>query len=254
VRWQQTVNVKSPAEIEKMAASGRILAEVFVALHEVVVPGATTADIDAAAERLIRQAGCTPSFKGYQGFPATCCISVNEEVVHGIPGPRVLREGDIVGVDCGLIRDGWHADSAETYAVGEIAPQAATLLRVTRECLERAIAQARPGNRVSDIGGAVEDHARAHGFAVVETLVGHGIGRSLHEEPQVPNYRCRHLPDPELRAGMVIAIEPMINAGTKEVVTAADGWTVITADRSLSAHYEHTVAITADGPRVLTAR
>ena len=248
------IALKTPDQVEQMAAAGRILGRVLTALRQVVVPGATTAEIDAAAERMIRDAGCVPSFKGYQGFPATCCISVNEQVVHGIPGKRRLREGDIVGVDCGLIRDGWHADAAETYAVGDVDPVAAELMRVTRECLARGIAQARPGNRVSDIGGAVADHARAHGFSVVESLVGHGIGRHLHEEPQVPNYRCRHLPDPELREGMVIAIEPMINAGGKDVVTAADGWTIVTADGSLSAHYEHTVAITADGPRILTTR
>jgi len=254
VSWQQMLELKSPAQIEKMAASGRILGQVFKALGAVIAPGVSTAEIDAAAERMIRDAGCVPSFKGYHGFPATCCISINEQVVHGIPGPRRLAEGDIVGVDCGLILEGWHADSAQTYGVGAVDPLAETLMRVTRECLAAGIAQARPGNRVSDIGAAVADHASAHGFAVVESLVGHGIGRRLHEEPQVPNYRCRHLPDPELREGLVIAIEPMINAGGKDVVTASDGWTVSTADRSLSAHYEHTVAITADGPLILTAR
>jgi len=254
VSSKQRARLKSPAEIEKMAASAAVLAEVFRELGKIVGPGVTTAEIDALAERLIADAGCIPSFKGYNGFPATCCISVNEEVVHGIPGPRPLREGDIVGVDCGLIRDGWHSDSAETFAVGRVTDEAARLLATTRECLELAIAQARPGNRISDLGGAVETHARAAGFSVVETLVGHGIGRRLHEEPQVPNFRSRALPDPVLAAGLVLAIEPMINAGAKQVVTAADGWTIATADRRLSAHFEHTVAVTADGPRVLTRR
>lgn len=251
---KQRARPKSPAEIEKMAASGAVLAEVFRELGKIVGPGVTTAEIDALAERLIAEAGCIPSFKGYNGFPATCCISVNEEVVHGIPGPRPLREGDIVGVDCGLIREGWHSDSAETFAVGTVGDEAARLLATTRECLDLAIAQARPGRRISDLGGAVETHARAAGFSVVETLVGHGIGRRLHEEPQVPNFRSRALPDPVLEAGLVLAIEPMINAGAKQVVTAADGWTIATVDRRLSAHFEHTVAVTADGPRVLTLR
>jgi len=254
VSSKQRARLKSPAEIEKMAASGAVLAEVFRELGKIVGPGVTTAEIDALAERLIAEAGCIPSFKGYNGFPATCCISVNEEVVHGIPGPRALRDGDIVGVDCGLIRDGWHSDSAETFAVGRVSEEAERLLRTTRECLELAIAQARPGRRISDLGAAVETHAHAGGFSVVETLVGHGIGRRLHEEPQVPNFRSRALPDPVLEAGLVLAIEPMINAGAKQVVTAADGWTIATADRRLSAHFEHTVAVTADGPRVLTLR
>lgn len=252
--WRTEIKLKTPAEIEKMAASAKLLAEVFLALRPLAVPGATTLEIDAAAEKMITDAGCIPSFKGYNGFPGTCCISVNEEVVHGIPGPRELVEGDIVGIDCGLIMEGWHSDSAETFPVGKISPDADRLLRVTRECLERGIAQARVGNRISDIGIAVQQHARADGFSVVETLVGHGIGRSLHEDPQVPNYRSFSMPDPRLEEGLVIAIEPMINAGTKRVVTAADDWTIRTADRSLSAHFEHTVAVTGDGPRILTAR
>ena len=252
--WTQRINLKTPAQVEKMEASARVLAGVFLTLREMVAPGVTTAEINAVAERVIIDAGCIPSFKGYNGFPATCCISVNEEVVHGIPGERVLDPGDIVGVDCGLIKDGWHSDSAETFAIGEVTEEAATLMRVTRECLDLAIEQVGPGKRVSDIGKAVEAHARAHGFAVVESLVGHGIGRALHEDPQVPNYRSFSLPDPVMEEGLVIAIEPMINAGVKDVKTLDDQWTIVTADRRLSAHYEHTVAVTAQGAKVLTAR
>ena len=252
--WRIDIKLKKPAEIEKMAASAGILADVFRELRHLIVPGVTTAEVDAAAEKMIRDAGCKPNFKGYNGFPNACCISVNEQVVHGIPGSRRLDEGDIVGVDCGLIKEGWHSDSAETFAVGAISPEAEKLLRVTRECLDRGIAKVAVGGRISDIGAAVEQHARGNGFSVVETLVGHGIGRSLHEDPQVPNYRSFSTPDPRMDEGLVIAIEPMINAGAKRVVTESDQWTIRTADRSLSAHFEHTVAVTADGPRVLTAR
>jgi len=237
-----------------MQASADILASVFLEVRQLVRPGVTTGELDKAIEAMIREAGCIPSFKGYHGFPASACISVNEEVVHGIPGARELREGDIVGIDIGLTRDGWHADSAETLPVGAIDEGAAKLLRVTQECLERAIAAIAPGRRLSVVGSAVEDHARANGFSVVETLVGHGIGRDLHEDPQVPNYRCFNMPDPVMEEGLVIAIEPMINAGTKRVTTLKDDWTIVTADRALSAHFEHTVAVTADGSRVLTKR
>jgi len=255
VTWSKLkIRRKSPEEIDKMAASGKILASVFLEVRELVRPGVTTGEIDRALEGLIRDAGCTPSFKGYHGFPASACISVNEEVVHGIPGDRVLAAGDIVGIDIGLIKDGWHADSAETMPVGEVDAEAARLLRVTEESLWRAIGAIAPGKRLSVIGIAVEDLARDEGFAVVETLVGHGIGQQMHEDPQVPNYRCFSMPDPVMDEGLVIAIEPMINQGTKRVVTLADGWTVVTADRKLSAHFEHTVAVTANGARVLTDR
>lgn len=237
-----------------MQASAEILASVFLEIRQMVAPGVTTAEIDEAIETRIREAGCVPSFKGYHGFPASACISVNEEVVHGIPGPRKLVAGDIVGIDIGLIRDGWHADSAETMPVGEIGEEAGRLLQVTMECLEKGIAAIAVGQRISVIGMAVEQHARANGFAVVESLVGHGIGRELHEDPQVPNFRCFTMPDPVMEEGLVIAIEPMINCGTKRVVTARDEWTILTADRRLSAHFEHTVAVTADGPRILTRR
>lgn len=251
---KQKINLKSAAQVDKMQASAEILASVFLAIREVVAPGVTTAAIDEVIEARIQEAGCIPSFKGYHGFPASACISVNEEVVHGIPGERQLVAGDIVGVDIGLIKDDWHADSAETIAVGEIDEDAAKLLQVTRECLAKGIAAIAVGQRISVIGVAIEQHARANGFSVVESLVGHGIGRDLHEDPQVPNFRCFTMPDPVMEEGLVIAIEPMINAGTKRVVTAPDEWTILTADRALSAHFEHTIAVTADGPRILTRR
>jgi len=253
--WRKRqIKLKTADEIEKMAVGGKILAEVFLEIRNLVQPGALTAEIDTAIEKMIRDAGCVPSFKGYNGFPASACISVNEEVVHGIPTQRELLPGDIVGIDVGLIWDGFHADSAETLPVGQISDQAVQLLRVTEECLEKAITKVQAGNRISDIGIVVESHARAHGFAVVESLVGHGIGRDMHEDPQVPNYRCFTAPDPVMEEGLVIAVEPMINTGTKNVVTTTDQWTVVTADKSLSAHFEHTVAVTANGPRVLTRR
>ncbi len=251
---KQRIKLKTPEQIEKMAASAETLVTVFRAVGDLVAAGKTTEELAAAVEAMIRDAGCIPSFKGYNGFPAAACISVNEEVVHGIPSERELREGDIVGIDIGLIKDGWHADSAETFAVGEISPEAERLLRVTRECLELAIAAVRVGRRLSVIGTAVEKHAMGHGFSVVESLVGHGIGRDLHEDPQVPNYRCFSSPDPVMEMGLVIAIEPMVNQGTKRVVTAEDRWTVVTADKSLSAHFEHTVAVTSDSVQVLTRR
>ncbi|RKZ20008.1 type I methionyl aminopeptidase [bacterium] len=237
-----------------MQDSADILASVFLAVRKLVGPGVTTGELDQAVESMIREAGCIPSFKGYHGFPGSACISVNEEVVHGIPGDRELVAGDIVGIDIGLIKDGWHADSAETVPVGELGEDAERLLLVTRECLARGIAAVAPGERISAIGTAVETHAKAAGFSVVESLVGHGIGRDLHEDPQVPNFRCFTMPDPVMEEGLVIAIEPMINRGTKRVVTARDDWTIRTADKELSAHFEHTVAVTADGPRVLTGR
>jgi methionyl aminopeptidase len=255
VSWSELkIRRKTPAEIDKMAASGKILASVFLEVRELVRPGVTTGEIDRALDGMIRDAGCTPSFKGYHGFPASACISVNEEVVHGIPGDRTLVDGDIVGIDIGLIHDGWHADSAETMPVGEIASETRRLLEVTEESLWRAIAAIAPGERLSVIGTAIEGLAREEELAVVETLVGHGIGQRMHEDPQVPNYRCFSMPDPVMESGLVIAIEPMINQGTKRVVTLADGWTVVTADRKLSAHFEHTVAVTDAGPQVLTGR
>ncbi len=251
---KQKINLKSADQVDKMQASAEVLASVFLSIRDLVVPGATTAAIDEVVESKIREAGCIPSFKGYHGFPGSACISVNEEVVHGIPGSRELVEGDIVGIDIGVIKDGWHADSAETMPVGELGDTASQLLQTTMECLEKGIAAIAVGKRISVIGMAIEQHARANGYSVVESLVGHGIGRELHEDPQVPNYRCFTMPDPVMEEGLVIAIEPMINCGTKRVVTARDEWTIVTADKELSAHFEHTVAVTADGPKILTRR
>jgi methionyl aminopeptidase len=216
-----------------------------------VRPGLTARELDEAIEGLIRSRGAQPSFKGYYGYPASSCISINEQVVHGIPGDRALQEGDIVGVDIGAYLEGYHGDGARTFAVGTVKPEAQKLMAVTRECLELAIQQARPGNRIGDISSVIQQHAEKHGFSVVRALVGHGIGRALHEEPQVPNYGNPGA-GPKLRPGMVIAIEPMVNMGGYEVYTLEDEWTVVTRDHTLSAHFEHTVAITEDGPIVLT--
>ncbi len=239
-----------------MADAGKKLAEVFLRLREgEVKAGVKTLDLDRKIEEWIRGMGCVPSFKGYHGFPASACISINEEVVHGIPGDRRIEEGDIVGIDIGLIiPEGWHADSAETFLVGAVDPEVEELCRVTQEGLQAGLAACVAGNRVVDISRAVEGHARKKGYGVVEQLVGHGIGTSLHEDPQVPNCESMTMPNPKLEVGMVLAIEPMFNLGGKEIITLPDEWTVVTADGKPSAHYEHTVAITSDGPRILTAR
>ncbi len=237
-----------------MAHAGRIVAATLALMHERTRPGMSTEDLDAIAEAFIRShAGAAPSFKGLYGFPKTLCTSINEEIVHGIPSAkRVLRDGNIVSVDVGVHFDGLHADSATTIPVGEISPEAARLLAVTRECLAAGIAEARAGQHVGDIGHAVQKVAEAAGFGVVKELVGHGIGTSFHEEPQVPNYGSPRR-GPRLTDGMTIAIEPMITLGSPVTRTLADKWTVVTADGSLAAHFEHTVAITSDGPRILTA-
>lgn len=243
---------KRPEEIEKMRLAGRVVAETLRVLGEAIRPGMTTADLDEIAEREIRSRGGIPSFKGYRGFPATICTSLNHEVVHGIPGDRVLQSGDLIKLDCGAIVDGYHGDAARTFPVGEPSPEAARLMDATARSLDAAIFEARPGRRIGDIGAAVQGLVEAEGFSVVREYVGHGIGRALHEDPPVPNYGQpgRGLP---LEEGMVLAIEPMINAGGFPTRLLADGWTVVTADGKLSAHFEHTVAVTADGPDVLTA-
>ena len=248
------ITIKSPREIETMARAGHIVAETLALLSRTVRPGMSTEDLDRAAEEFIRShAGATPSFKGLYGFPKTLCTSINEEIVHGIPSAkRVLREGNVVSIDVGVHLDGLHADSATTVPVGEIAPEARRLLRVTEDALYKGIEQARIGNHVQDIGHAVQRHAEAAGFGVVRELVGHGIGARFHEEPQVPNYGVPKR-GPRLLEGMTIAIEPMITMGDPATRTLPDKWTVVTADGSLSAHFEHTVAITKGGPRVLTA-
>ncbi len=248
------ITLKSPREIEAMARAGRIVAGTLAHMREIIRPGLSTEDLDAAAERFIRShAGAMPSFKGLYGFPKTLCTSIDIEIVHGIPSSRrVLGEGSIVSVDVGVQLEGLHADSATTLAVGAISPEAERLLAVTQECLAAGIAQARAGNHVGDIGHAVQQVAERAGYGVVRELVGHGIGTRFHEEPQVPNYGSPRR-GPRLLVGMTLAIEPMITIGSPVTKTLGDKWTVVTADGSLSAHFEHTVAITANGPRILTA-
>jgi methionyl aminopeptidase len=245
---------RSATELDRMREAGRLVGEVLTELSAAVKPGVSTAELYELAEARIRQAGATPAFKGYHGYPATICASINEEVIHGIPsGRRVLAEGDIISIDVGAALDGYYGDSAVTLPVGRVSEQAATLLRVTEESLYLAIERARPGCRGSDIGHAVQRHVEAFGFSVVREFVGHGIGVRMHEEPQVPNYgEPGH--GPRLAEGMVLAIEPMVNAGKPAVKVLADGWTAVTRDTSLSAHFEHTVAVTAGEPWILTAR
>lgn len=247
------ITIKSPREIDVMARAGRIVAQTLALMHESVRPGISTAELDSVAERFIRShAGATPSFKGLYGFPKTLCTSINEEIVHGIPSTkRVLREGNIVSIDVGVQLEGLHADSATTIAVGEVAPATTRLLEVTQQCLAAGIAAARIGDHVGDIGHAVQQIAEAAGYGVVRELVGHGIGTQFHEEPQVPNHG-QPKRGPRLLEGMTIAIEPMITMGHYATRTLSDRWTVVTADGSLSAHFEHTVAITKNGPRILT--
>jgi len=247
------ITLKSPREIETMAHAGHIVGETLALMRRSVRPGMSTLDLDTLAEEFIRShPGARPSFKGLYGFPKTLCTSINEEIVHGIPNAkRVLREGNIVSIDVGVQLDGLHADSATTVPVGEVAPETERLLRVTQECLAAGIEQARVGNHVGDIGHAVQQLAEAAGFGVVRELVGHGIGTQFHEEPQVPNHG-QPKRGPRLLEGMTIAIEPMITAGHYATKTLPDKWTVVTADGSLSAHFEHTVAILKDGPRILT--
>ena len=246
---------KSPEEIERMRKAGRITALTVERLMEAVRPGMATADLDALAEKSIRGEGAVPSFKGYRGFPATICTSVNHEVVHGIPSPkRLLIPGDVLKLDVGAIWEGYHGDSAVTLFIGgPPSEEAVKLVRVTEESLEAGIAQLRPGRRLSDVGHAVQQVAEGAGFSCVREYAGHGVGRALHEDPQVPNYGD---PDrgPLIRPGLVVAIEPMVNVGTWRTKVLGDRWTVVTADGKLSAHFEHTIAVTEDGPDVLTAR
>ncbi len=245
---------RSAAELERMREAGRLVGEVLAELATVVAPGVTTADLDALAEKRIVQAGGTPAFKGYHGYPATICASINDEVIHGIPsGRRVLDAGDIISLDVGAALGGYFGDSAVTLPVGPVSEDAATLLRVTEEALYKAIERARPGGRISDLGHAVQKHVEAYGFSVVREFVGHGIGQRMHEEPQIPNYGEPGR-GPRLAEGMVLAIEPMVNAGKAGVKVLADGWTAVTRDKSLSAHFEHTVAVTAGDPWILTTR
>lgn len=244
--------LKTPAEIAKMKESGRIVARTLRLVAETIAPGRTPAQLNELAEKLIREEGGVPSFLGYRGFPAAACISVNNVVVHGIPTDIPLQEGDIISLDFGVVKDGWHADGAWTFPVGQISTQAQKLLNVTRESLNQGIAKAKPGNTIGDIGHAVQKYVESHGFGVVRELVGHGIGQKLHDEPHnVPMFGKPGKGD-RLREGMCICIEPMINEGTHKVNTLNDGWSVVTADDKLSAHFEHTIAITKNGPVILT--
>jgi methionyl aminopeptidase len=244
---------RSASELERMRAANRLVAAVLAELEAATQAGVTTADLDALAERLVREAGAEPAFKGYRGYPATLCASINQEVVHGIPSAaRELKPGDIISLDMGVRLNGFYGDSAVTVAVGDVSERTQDLLRVTREALERAIAQVRVGGRLSDIGHAVQQWVEAHGFSVVREFVGHGIGERLHEEPQIPNYGQPGR-GPKLAAGMVLAIEPMVAMGKPDVKVLGDGWTAVTKDGSLAAHFEHTVAVTDAGPLVLTA-
>jgi methionyl aminopeptidase len=248
------IQLKRPEDIEKLFEAGQIVAEVHDELTKLIEPGISTAELDAFAENLIRKRKAIPAFKGYQGFPATLCTSVNDQVVHGIPSPKVkLAEGDLIGIDLGAILDGWYGDAARSHIVGKGSRKAVQLNQVTHDSLFRAIDTMVPGNRLGDIGYAVQSYVESFGYSVVRQFVGHGIGRAMHEEPQVPNYgqRGKGL---RLKAGMVLAVEPMINVGHYDVRVLDDNWTVVTADGSLSAHWEHTIAITDEGPRILTQR
>jgi methionyl aminopeptidase len=243
---------KSAAEIERMRQSGRIVREVLDYLRTLVAPGVTTMDLERAAEKKIKELGAKPAFKGYYDYPCVLCTSVNEEIVHGIPSEkRMLKLGDIVSIDCGAVLDGYYGDAAITVPVDEVKPELRKLLQVTEASLYRGIEQARIGNSVGDVGAAVQEHVEAAGFSVVREFVGHGIGTHLHEEPQVPNYGARGH-GAKLREGMVIAIEPMVNYGKPETRVLGDKWTAVTADGSCSAHFEHCVAVTRDGPVILT--
>jgi len=255
VNQEKSITVKNPDEIEIMHQANRIVAGVLSLLQQKMRPGLSTMQMDKWAEEYCRSHGAEPAFKGYRGFPGSLCVSINEQVVHGIPSTRVkVREGDIISVDFGTRYKGFYGDSAVTIPVGRIDKEDQTLLDVTREALERGIKQVQVGNRITDISRAVQEHAEKYGFSIVRQFVGHGIGSSLHEGPEVPNYVQKHHASPRILEGMVVAIEPMVNAGTHKVKILKDGWTVITADRRLSAHFEHSVAATSRGPLVLSRR
>ena len=245
------VYTRSEREINMISKSCQIVADTIEMLSEYVISGASLIDLDNKAEEYIVSCGARPAFKGYMGFPSTLCISIDDAVVHGLPHEGYLREGQIVGIDCGAELNGYYGDHAKTFAVGEISDEKNNLMQITKESLYKGIEQAKPGNYVGDIGHAVQSHAESNGYSVVRELVGHGIGEKLHEEPQVPNYGNPNQ-GYKLHAGMCIAIEPMINLGSKEVYTAKDGWTIFTMDGQVSAHFEHTIAIKEDGPHILS--
>jgi methionyl aminopeptidase len=245
------VHLRSRSEIDHIRESSRIVADLLERLSEMIKPGVTPRELDTEAEKFIHSRGAVPSFKGLYGFPASLCISVNAEVVHGIPGDKPFVEGEIVGIDVGALKNGYHGDHARTFTMGEVSQDVQKLVDTTRECLDRAVAAAVPDATLGDIGNAVQSHAESRGYGVVKELVGHGIGTKLHEEPQIPNYghAGKGL---TIKEGMCFALEPMINMGTDEIITSPDGWTVVTVDGKPSAHFEHTIAITAKGPEVLT--
>ena len=249
------IELKTAAEIEIMREAGKIVATVLKEISLLVEPGMTTADLDAHAEKRIREMGATPSFKGYHGFPASICASINDEVVHGIPNTKKkIHKGDVLKVDTGAYFEGFHGDSCITIAVGTVTPAAAKLIRVAEETLYKGIEQVKAGKSLMDIAGAVQDHAEAGGFKIVEDYTGHGVGRNLHEEPSVFNFRTHQMPNVKLKAGMTLAIEPILNAGSKVTRTLSDQWTVVTVDRALSAQFEHTVLVTETGYEILTDR
>ena len=254
-RQRRGIETKSPQEIEIMRQAGAIVAIVLKEISELVEPGMTTADLDAHAEKRICEMGAVPSFKGYHGFPGSICSSLNNEVVHGIPSrKKVIRSGDVLKVDTGAFFQGFHGDSCITIAVGQVAPPAAKLIAAAEAALYQGIAQVKAGNTLLDIAGAIQDSVESAGFKVVEEFTGHGVGRNLHEEPAVFNFRTHELPNVKLREGMTLAIEPILNAGSKHTRTLADRWTVVTLDRALSAQFEHTVLVTKDGYEILTDR
>ncbi len=247
------ITLKSAREIETIRRSGKITAAVLTELMQKAHAGMPTRELDAMAERGIRTRGGVPTFKGYRGFPASICVSLNDEVVHGIPGRYVLREGDLLSIDIGTTLDDYVSDSAVTVAIGNVSAEAQRLLDVTQECLMLGIGAMQRGGHVGDIGAAVQEHAERHGYGVVRELVGHGVGREMHEEPQVPNYGRRGT-GPKLRPGLVLAVEPMVTQGDPAVQIRKDGWTVVTADGKLAAHFEHTIVVTEQGPKILTLR
>jgi len=254
-KQRKGIEIKSKREIEIMRQAASIVATVLKEISELVEPGMTTADLDAHAEKRIREMGATPSFKGYHGFPASICSSVNNEVVHGIPNrKKVIRAGDVLKVDTGAYYQGFHGDSCITIAVGEVTADAAKLIQVAEEALYKGIEQVKAGNYLMDIAGAIQDHVEANGFTIVEDFTGHGVGRNLHEEPSVFNFRTHEMPNVKLREGMTLAIEPIVNAGSKRTRILSDRWTAVTVDNKLSAQFEHTVLVTSDGYEILTDR
>jgi methionyl aminopeptidase len=254
-KQRRGIEIKSQREIAIMRQAGKIVATVLKEISELVQPGMTTADLDVYAEKRIREMGAVPSLKGYRGFPATLCTSINHEAVHGIPNPKkVIQSGDVLKVDTCAYYQGFHGDSCITIAVGEVSPEAAKLIRVTEEALYKGIEQVKAGNYLMDIAGAVQDHVEANGFSVVEDLTGHGVGRTLHEEPTVFHFRTRQLPNVKLRSGMTITVEPIVSVGSKDTSLLPDEWTMVTVDNSLAAQFEHTVVVTEDGCEILTNR